>query len=856
MALNYNMMGLGFHFFVRDDASLGLNKIGSEFDNVQARAEEAFNSAKADMDKFEKSLGALGEPRVQAALRGTGMAMMGIGAAGLAGLGMASRSYASFEQEMLNARSVAQWAEQDYQRLSRFAIKVGAETKFTASQAAAAIYEISSAGVTAVQDIEKLTMGVASFAAAGGTDMPEASRAIISAVNGFRLPMEKATHVADVLTRSVQLSMLRADELPIAVGNMAGIAGQVGQSVESAMAGLMAARAVIGSAEDAATSYRAAMMHLIAPTNEAAGMLDALGISLRDPQGRMKAWPQIIREFELSFKAAGPLIDQFREFAGAADEDLQALGDAYGLSGAQARGLANAAAQGTRAFQDYIIASVFGQDGIRAVTAGLNAQTVAMVDGREVTLTGAEALKYWQSELEKSAGTAQQAANVQMSGLKGAMEEFSGSVESAGLSLAGPLAGAIRGAAKLLTSLTNIFNGLPKPLQAIASWSILIGSTGLLAGGGAMLFLSKLPDTLRGIKVMRTLLSDLGVTASLTRVKLLAKAAAIYAVKGATALWTGVQWLLNASLWGCPIVWIIAAVAALIAIVILLVKNWKKVVAVLTGWWNWIKTTWGKMPGWLKVVVGYFLVAFMPIIGIPLMIALNWKRVVKVFWIVVDAFKRAIAWIGGAWRWLVGQVQAFFGWFARAPWWIKTIGLVFMPFITLPLMAVTYWRRLITTIKNVLTAVVNAVLGVGKRLYDAGRNVFGALWRGVKSALGIHSPSYIERAMFNVGDATRGTLIQLKRDFGEMNRLSAAPRVTLGGGQVVPFPARVPTAHAEPMTGGARAPRVARPARAAAPSGGGSRLVVRQPVQLILDGRVIAETVLEFDDDRRDREVS
>lgn len=57
------------------------------------------------------------------------------------------------------------------------------------------------------------------------------------------------------------------------------------------------------------------------------------------------------------------------------------------------------------------------------------------------------------------------------------------------------------------------------------------------------------------------------------------------AVKAATAAWTGVQWLLNASLWACPITWIVAGIAALIAIIAVCVtkvqgwgKQWDSVV--------------------------------------------------------------------------------------------------------------------------------------------------------------------------------------------------------------------------------------------------------------------------------------
>lgn len=57
------------------------------------------------------------------------------------------------------------------------------------------------------------------------------------------------------------------------------------------------------------------------------------------------------------------------------------------------------------------------------------------------------------------------------------------------------------------------------------------------------------------------------------------------AVSTATTVWTGVQWLLNASLWACPITWIVAGIAALIAIIVVCVtkvegwgKQWSSIV--------------------------------------------------------------------------------------------------------------------------------------------------------------------------------------------------------------------------------------------------------------------------------------
>lgn len=61
--------------------------------------------------------------------------------------------------------------------------------------------------------------------------------------------------------------------------------------------------------------------------------------------------------------------------------------------------------------------------------------------------------------------------------------------------------------------------------------------------------------------------------------------------KVAMGIYTAAQWLANAALYGFPLVWIIAAVLAVIAIIVLLIMNWDKVTAFLGTCWEWIKTT-------------------------------------------------------------------------------------------------------------------------------------------------------------------------------------------------------------------------------------------------------------------------
>lgn len=68
----------------------------------------------------------------------------------------------------------------------------------------------------------------------------------------------------------------------------------------------------------------------------------------------------------------------------------------------------------------------------------------------------------------------------------------------------------------------------------------------------------------------------------------------------ASKIVTVAQWIFNASLYGCPIVWIIAGIIAVIAAVYLIVKNWSKISAFFKKLWQNIKEIFLKVWQWIK----------------------------------------------------------------------------------------------------------------------------------------------------------------------------------------------------------------------------------------------------------------
>jgi hypothetical protein len=131
------------------------------------------------------------------------------------------------------------------------------------------------------------------------------------------------------------------------------------------------------------------------------------------------------------------------------------------------------------------------------------------------------------------------------------------------------------------------------------------------------------------------------------------------------------QWALNSALLANPYTWIILAVVALIAAIVAIAVNWKKVVKVLiAGWnaiksgfsagWNWLKSNvfspigsffTSTIPGWTRSLVGYIKDKWNGLLswfkGIPGRIG---RALSGAFNGLKSAFKSAVNWIIGRWN--------------------------------------------------------------------------------------------------------------------------------------------------------------------------------------------------------------
>lgn len=97
-------------------------------------------------------------------------------------------------------------------------------------------------GVNNTKDMKSMLKTTSYFAEAVDGDAETAAQMIIAASKGFGINMEKSSQISDKLTVALNQSLLGVNEMPHAIGELAGRAKMYGQSFDSSLVALMTGR--------------------------------------------------------------------------------------------------------------------------------------------------------------------------------------------------------------------------------------------------------------------------------------------------------------------------------------------------------------------------------------------------------------------------------------------------------------------------------------------------------------------------------------------------------------------------------------------------------------------------------------
>jgi len=181
-----------------------------------------------------------------------------------------------------------------FKKLGAVARKIGAETQFTAADAARGLDFLAMAGFNAEQAMSMLP-GVVDLATTAGMDLARATDIASDSLGAFGL-MTKDTaqlqtnlsRVTDVMAATVTSANTDMEQL-FETMKMAGpVATNAGASIETfnTMAATMANAGIKGSL--AGTALRTAFVNLAAPTAGAKGWLKKLKVEIKDSNGNMR----------------------------------------------------------------------------------------------------------------------------------------------------------------------------------------------------------------------------------------------------------------------------------------------------------------------------------------------------------------------------------------------------------------------------------------------------------------------------------------------------------------------------------------------------------------------------------------
>lgn len=268
-----------------NEATTELNRLETELKNIPNGLQQMGDS----MEAAGQKISAIGD------------ALMPISAAAAAVGAYAVKTTADFDSSMSKVAAISGATGKDFDALRAKAREMGAETKFSASEAADAFQYMAMAGWK-TEDMMDGISGIMSLSAADGLDLATTSDIVTDSLSAFNLTAKDSGHFADVLAAASTNANTNVSMMGETFKYAAPLAGALGFNIEdmAVATGLMANAGIKGS--QSGTALRGWLTRLAKPTKESGTAMEALGISLTDSEGNMKSLMQIIEETRDAFQ--------------------------------------------------------------------------------------------------------------------------------------------------------------------------------------------------------------------------------------------------------------------------------------------------------------------------------------------------------------------------------------------------------------------------------------------------------------------------------------------------------------------------------------------------------------------------
>ena len=306
----------------------------------------------------------------------------------------------SFEAGMSEVEAISGATGSELEALENKAKSLGSSTKFSATEAANAMTNMSLAGWSVNQTLSGID-GVLQLAAASNMDLADASQVVTDNISTFNLEASQSTHLADMMAYAQANSSTTAAELGEAYKNCGANMNAAGQDIETTTSFLEALANNGLRSSEAGTSLAAIMRDLTSKMKDGKIAIGDTSVAVMDSNGNFRDATDILKDVESATDGMG-------------DAQKQAA-----------------------------LMATFTSDSIKGLNMLLN--------------TGADQVAGYEESLRNCSGAASDMADTMQDNLQGKLTELSSATEGLGIAAYEYISGPLQGGVELLT---DIISGL------------------------------------------------------------------------------------------------------------------------------------------------------------------------------------------------------------------------------------------------------------------------------------------------------------------------------------------------------------------------------------------------------------
>ncbi|HDU3835111.1 TPA: phage tail tape measure protein [Klebsiella aerogenes] len=241
--------------------------------------------------------------KLAAGARNVGMAGVGVATAGVVAGGALLKPGFDFSLKNSELQAVLglDKGSADMTALKQQARTLGDNTAASADDAAAAQIIVAKSGADK-DGIIAQTPAILNMSLANKETMEDNAKLLIGTKSAFGLADDKATHIADVISMTMNKSQATFAGLSDSLTYVAPVAKNAGVSLEetAAMIGALHDNNITGSM--AGTGSRAVLSRLQAPSGKAYDAIKELGVKTMDSKGNTRSIFSILKEMQASFE--------------------------------------------------------------------------------------------------------------------------------------------------------------------------------------------------------------------------------------------------------------------------------------------------------------------------------------------------------------------------------------------------------------------------------------------------------------------------------------------------------------------------------------------------------------------------